>query len=55
MIGISDALGSLDYDPIYIEKHFTIDRKLPGRDNQLSILPHEMKILSNYIKNYKKN
>ena len=54
MIGISDALGSLDYDPIYIEKHFTIDKKLPGRDNQLSILPHEMKILSAYIKEHKK-
>ena len=54
MLGISDALGSLEYDPIYIEKHFTIDKKLPGRDNQLSILPHEMKILSNYIKDYKK-
>ncbi len=54
MIGISDALGSLEYDPLYIEKHFTIDKKLPGRDNQLSILPHEMKILSTYIKEYKK-
>ena len=54
MIGISDALGSLEYDPIYIEKHFTIDKKLPGRDNQLSILPHEMKILSTYIKEHKK-
>jgi len=54
MIGISDALGSLDYNPDYIEKHFTIDKKLPGRDNQLSILPHEMKILSTYIKEHKK-
>ena len=54
MLGISDALGSLEYDPIYIEKHFTIDKKLPGRDNQLSILPHEMKILSNYIREHKK-
>ena len=54
MIGISDALGSLEYDPIYIEKHFTIDKNLPGRDNQLAILPNEMKILSNYIKDYKK-
>ena len=48
--GISDAIGSLDYDPVYIEKHFTIDRNLPGRDNQLSILPHELKTLSSYIK-----
>tara|TARA_Y100001970_G_C14259925_1_gene879567 strand:- start:24245 stop:25051 length:807 start_codon:yes stop_codon:yes gene_type:complete len=54
MVGISDALGSLEYGPNFIEKHFTIDKNLPGRDNQLSILPHEMKILSNYIKNHKK-
>ena len=52
--GISDALGSLEYDPHYIEKHFTIDNKLPGRDNKFSILPHQMKILSLYIKEYKK-
>ncbi len=50
MLGISDAIGSLEYDPEYIEKHFTIDKNLPGRDNQLSILPHEMKTLSMYIK-----
>ena len=54
MIGISDALGSLEYNPMFIEKHFTIDKNLPGRDNQLSILPHEMKILSMYIKEHKK-
>ena len=38
---------------MYIEKHFTIDRNLPGRDNQLSILPHELKTLSSYIKERK--
>jgi sialic acid synthase SpsE len=48
--GINDAIGSLSYGVNYIEKHFTIDNNLPGRDNQLSILPHEMKIISNYIK-----
>ena len=52
--GISDAIGSLEYNPLYIEKHFTIDRSLPGRDNQLSILPNEMKILSLYIKEKRK-
>ena len=54
MVGISDALGSLEYEPVYIEKHFTIDKNLPGRDNQLSILPYEMKILSSYIKEHQK-
>jgi len=49
--GISDAIGALDYDIEFIEKHFTIDNNLPGRDNQFSILPQEMKILSDYRNN----
>ena len=32
----------------FIEKLFTIDNNLPGRDNQFSILPHQMIILSDY-------
>ena len=47
--GISDALASLKYNPECIEKHFTIDNNLPGRDNQFSILPDQMKTLSKYI------
>lgn len=49
--GISDAIAALDYNIEFIEKHFTIDNNLPGRDNQFSILPHEMKILSDYRNN----
>ena len=30
----------------YIEKHFTVDNKLPGRDNKFAILPKD---LSNVI------
>ncbi len=52
--GISDAIGCLEYNPAYIEKHFTIDNNLPGKDNKFSILPHEMKTLSLYIKERKK-
>tara|TARA_B100000989_G_scaffold94021_1_gene68353 strand:+ start:25584 stop:26393 length:810 start_codon:yes stop_codon:yes gene_type:complete len=52
--GISDAIGCLSYDPVYIEKHFTINRNLPGRDNEISILPNELKILSQYIKEREK-
>ena len=40
---------SLKYEPNYIEKHFTIDRSLPGRDNKFAILPDELKLLKNYI------
>lgn len=50
--GISDALGALAYEPEYIEKHFTTDNNLPGRDNKFSISPSEMLILSKYIKEY---
>jgi sialic acid synthase SpsE len=39
----------LGYDIEVIEKHFTIDHDLPGRDNKFAILPHELKELSDYI------
>ena len=58
-IGISDhssdilsALFSLSYGVRVIEKHFTIDNKLPGRDNKFAILPKDMKQLSNSILRY---
>ena len=41
---------SLEYDIEVIEKHFTLDRDLPGRDNKFAILPHELKDLSDYIR-----
>lgn len=43
--GINDAIVSLEYNIDIIEKHFTIDHSLPGRDNQFAILPHELKNL----------
>ena len=55
-IGYSDhcegieAKQSLEYGVDWIEKHFTIDKSLPGRDNKFSILPDEMLELNNYIK-----
>ena len=36
-----------------VEKHFTTDNKLPGRDNKFALLPHELKIISNFRLNYK--
>lgn len=52
--GIYDALASMKYDVKVIEKHFTIDKNLPGRDNKFAILPHELKFLVDYAKVYKK-
>lgn len=51
-VGLSDhtpdilsSLYSLPYGVKLIEKHFTIDNKLPGRDNKFAILPSAMKDL----------
>ena len=56
-IGLSDhtpdilsAILSLDYGISVIEKHFTVDNNLPGRDNKFAILPEQLKDLSEYIK-----
>ena len=48
--GIEGSKISLEYNPIVIEKHFTTDQELPGRDNKFAILPHELKELTDYIK-----
>ena len=40
---------SLSYNVKFIEKHFTTDRNLPGRDNKFAILPEELKRLKEYI------
>tara|TARA_B100001989_G_scaffold250989_1_gene229202 strand:+ start:149 stop:964 length:816 start_codon:yes stop_codon:yes gene_type:complete len=47
--GIKSTISSINLNPIAIEKHFTIDRSLPGRDNQFAILPDDMKFITDYI------
>ena len=47
--GIFDGIASTEYGIRIIEKHFTLDQKLPGRDNKFAILPHELKELSSFI------
>ena len=58
-IGLSDhskdilsSVLSLPLGVTLIEKHFTIDNNLPGRDNKFAILPKEMKKLSENIKEF---
>lgn len=60
-IGLSDhtsdtlsAILSLSLGVTLIEKHFTIDNNLPGRDNKFAILPNEFLNLKNNIKRYNK-
>ena len=35
---------------VVIEKHFTVDKELPGRDNKFAILPGDLGNLTDYIK-----
>tara|TARA_E500000178_G_C16886873_1_gene691661 strand:- start:100 stop:918 length:819 start_codon:yes stop_codon:yes gene_type:complete len=46
--GNNDAIAALNYDIEIIEKHFTINNNLPGRDNKFALLPSEMKFLVDY-------
>ncbi len=50
--GILAAFASLKYSPVAIEKHFTVDKNLPGRDNKFAILPKDLKDLKNFIELY---
>ena len=49
---IDDAVFALNYGVLYIEKHFTIDRNLPGRDNKFSITPEMLEDLCRIRDNY---
>ncbi len=60
-IGISDhspdtlsTLFSLPLGVELIEKHFTIDNNLPGRDNKFAILPAALKSLRDKISRFEK-
>ena len=46
--GIEDAIAAISFGAMIVEKHFTIDNDLPGRDNKFALLPSEMKSISNY-------
>jgi len=50
--GIDDALAAICMGATYIEKHFTIDRSLPGRDNRFAILPKELQKMAEFRANY---
>ena len=38
----------MNYKIDFIEKHFTINNNLPGRDNKFALLPNQMKFLVDY-------
>lgn len=49
--GVESAKIAIGEGAKVIEKHFTIDNDLPGRDNKFAILPNELKDLTNFINN----
>tara|TARA_Y100000034_G_C6888993_1_gene408663 strand:- start:169 stop:969 length:801 start_codon:yes stop_codon:yes gene_type:complete len=52
--GIESAKVAMGFGVDVIEKHFTVDRDLPGRDNKFAILPQELKNLKDYVILYEK-
>ena len=50
--GVDDAIAAISMGAAYIEKHFTIDQDLPGRDNKNAILPEDLKIISSFRNNF---
>jgi len=50
--GIDDAIAAICLGSIVIEKHFTIDNSLPGRDNEFATLPFDLKQISDFRVNF---
>lgn len=49
--GIEVAIAAVALGATVIEKHFTLDRNLPGPDHQASLEPHELKAMVGAIRN----
>ena len=49
--GIEVAIAAVALGACVIEKHFTVDRKLPGPDHQASLEPAELKAMVTAIRN----
>lgn len=49
--GIEVAIAAVAMGASVIEKHFTLDRNLPGPDHKSSLLPEELKLMVRSIRN----
>ena len=47
--GIEDAIYAVFNDSFLIEKHFTTDNKLPGRDNKFALNPIQFRELKEVV------
>jgi N,N'-diacetyllegionaminate synthase len=52
MSGINDAIAAICMGSTYVEKHFTVDNSLPGRDNLNAITPNLFAKLSEFRNNF---
>ena len=50
-LGIEVPVAAVAMGAAVIEKHFTLDRNLPGPDHKASLEPHELKQMINSIRN----
>lgn len=46
--GTADAIAAIGMGAEYVEKHFTLDRSLPGRDNRFALLPADLKAVCEF-------
>lgn len=52
--GIWDAVAAIAIGATVVEKHFTTDHDLPGRDNKFAILPEEFKQITAFRDEHEK-
>jgi len=50
-LGITVPVAAVALGSVLIEKHFTLDRNLPGPDHKASLEPHELKEMAEAIRN----
>jgi N,N'-diacetyllegionaminate synthase len=53
-LGIEVPIAAVALGAIVIEKHFTLDRNLPGPDHKASLEPNELKMMVQAIRNIEK-
>jgi len=49
--GVEVSIAAVALGAVVIEKHFTLDRNLPGPDHKASLVPEELKVLVSAIRN----
>ena len=53
-IGINFSLTAVTQGATWVERHFTIDKRLTGPDNKMSVLPEELKTIKSFSEDFDK-